>query len=129
MTHLYDTDVRFYMGVGKYSLLITENNTDVDIGKTIMTIDLHERGCNISTISSGINPRVSALALTYCEMIKKEMADIIELSDEEFGRWADMAAGYKELGVEYPLSAAYGEVKMMINKQSQPDTDKDRDVC
>jgi hypothetical protein len=129
MTHLYDMDIKFSGTIAGYYMIIAKRIPNAEIGDTVATIDIHQRGVNISSTDFGdLNPRALALIETYRDAIRTEMEGVLSLTDEEFAQWIGLVDEYKEYGMANPLMAAYDEVKRMIKKQSQPDMDKDRDV-
>jgi hypothetical protein len=128
MTHIYDVDIKLMGGILGYNFYITKPFTNEMTGETLMTIDIQEHGVLLSR-KDYVNLKAVALAETYCEILRKEMLDVLSLTDEQMEQWAELASEYQSINIEHPLEEAYREVKLLLSNKFKVDIDKDRDVC
>lgn len=127
MPHIYDIVSVFTLKIFKYFILVCKpEEENPNIGRTIITIDIAERGTKVSTIGTA-TPQAQLLAWAYSEMYATDLVRTNNLSQNDIARWNDLVIYNANNGVDHPYTRACNDILHMaeISIAEQPEKDKD----
>jgi len=100
-----------------------------DLGKTIASVNLHERGCSVYSKEEASDRAVSYLCICK-ETITRDILRFVNMDDELYAEFEQNASMNASEGGSYPLLAAYQQIVapelngMVVEER----LDRDKDV-
>lgn len=125
-SQIYDADIRLDLYLFGYHLLLIKKDPDPNLGFTVGTIDVREKGVGVSCLKE-INPRALVLAQVHADMFTKEASNFAAAPPEHMAILDRLIEKYRDYDVPFPLAYAYDEFKK-IQEFENAHQDRDKDV-
>lgn len=131
MPHIYDIVSVATLKIFKYFILIIKpEEVNPKIGRTILTIDIAERGVKVSNIGTA-TPQAQLLAWAYSEMYATDLVRTNNLSQNDIARWNELVIFNAQNGIDHPYTRACNDILHSVeqNMINNLEKEKDKDVA